>query len=86
MAEYKRIPLTVDAVFLTDGTIKPRKIILKEGVYSIDKVLNIKRFCPQTVPCVAPIEYTALVEGIEKKIYFEPHSNMWFSIKELKQI
>lgn len=81
MAEYKRIPLTVDALFLADGTIKPRKIILKEGVFSIDRVLRMKNYCPRVVPCVAPVEYTVLVEGNEKKIYFEPHSNMWFSVK-----
>ena len=25
--KYKRIPLTVDALFLPDGTFKPRKLI-----------------------------------------------------------
>lgn len=81
MVEYKRIPLTIDALFLADGTIKPRKIILKEGVFSIDRVFSVKNYCPRVVPCVAPLEYTVLVEGNEKKIYFEPHSNMWFSVK-----
>lgn len=82
MAQYKRIPLTIDALFLADGTIKPRKIIINEGVFSIDKILKVKPFCPRVVPAVAPVEYTVLVEGCEKKLYFEPHSNMWFSVKE----
>lgn len=81
MTEYKRIPLTIDAIFTSDGTIKPRKIILKDGFYTVDKVVNVRRFCPKVVPCVAPVEYTVMVEGNEKKIYFEPHSNMWFSVK-----
>lgn len=85
MAKYIRFPLTVDALFLTDGTVKPRKIILKEGVFNIDKVTRVKRYCPQVVPCIAPFEYTVFVEGSEKKIYFEPHSHMWFSVKEVKE-
>ena len=80
--EYKRIPLTIEAIFTSDGTIKPRKIIVRDGTFSIDKITYVKRRCPQVVPCVAPIEYTVLIDGNEKRIYFEPHSNMWFSIKE----
>ncbi|MBO4983211.1 MAG: hypothetical protein J6D23_04065 [Clostridia bacterium] len=81
MAEYKRVPLTVNAVFMTDGTIKPKKIITANDVFNIDRIVDIKRYCPRVVSCVAPIQYTVIVEGIEKKIYFEPHSNMWFSVK-----
>lgn len=81
MAEYKRVPLTVNAVFMTDGTIKPKKIITSNGVFNIDRIVDIKRYCPRVVSCVAPIQYTVIVEGTEKKIYFEPHSNMWFSVK-----
>ena len=80
--EYKRIPLAIEAVFTVDGTIKPKKIIVGGESFSIDKVKFIKRRCPLVVPCVAPLEYTILVDGNEKRIYFEPHSNMWFSIKE----
>lgn len=82
---YKRIPLTVDVIFMADGTLKPRRIVIKEGVYHISRILNVRHFCPSVVPCVAPLEYTVLVEGNEKKIYFEPHSNMWFSVKEAYQ-
>ena len=81
MAEYKRVPLTVNAVFMTDGTIKPKKIITANDVFNIDRIVDIKRYCPRVVSCVAPIQYTVIVEGTEKKIYFEPHSNMWFSVK-----
>ena len=83
MAKYIRFPLNVDAIFTSDGKIKPRRIIIKEGTFQIDRVIQVKRYCPRTVPCIAPFEYTVMVEGAEKKIYFEPHSNMWFSIKEI---
>ena len=82
MSKYKRVPLNVDALFLSNGTIKPRKIILNDGIFNIDRVLSYKNYCPQVVPCVAPIEYSVIVEGSEKKIYYEPHSNMWFSVKK----
>ena len=85
MAKYQRIPLNVDALFLSSGKIKPRKIILKEGVFTIDKVISSKNYCPQVVPCVAPVEYTVSVEGVHKKIYYEPHTNMWFSVKKYEK-
>ena len=85
MAKYRRIPLNVDALFLSNGKIKPRKIILKEGVFTIDKVVSSKNYCPQVVPCVAPVEYTVFVEGEQKKIYYEPHTNMWFSVKKYER-
>ena len=85
MAKYHRVPLNIDALFLSNGTIKPRKIILKEGVFTIDKIVSSKNYCPQVVPCIAPVEYTVIVSGNEKKIYYEPHSNMWFSVKVYEQ-
>ena len=85
MAKYQRIPLNVDALFLSNGKIKPRKIILKEGVFKIDRVVSSKNYCPQVVPCVAPVEYTVFVEGEQKKIYYEPHTNMWFSVKKYER-
>ena len=85
MAKYQRVPLNVDALFLSNGKIKPRKIILGEGVYTIDRVISSKPYCPRVVSCVAPIEYTVLVEGNEKKIYYEPHSNMWFSVRKYEK-
>ncbi|MBO5313412.1 MAG: hypothetical protein J6B29_05540 [Clostridia bacterium] len=81
--EYKRIPLAIDALFLPDGSIKPKSVVTKDGIYPITRVLRVRSFCPTVVPCVAPTEYTVLIEGSEKKLYFEPHSNMWFSVKEV---
>ena len=81
--EYKRVPLAVQAIFTSDGTVKPKRIIVANKAYDIDRVTQIKRYCPATVPSIAPLEYTVFVEGNEKKIYFEPHSNKWFSVKEV---
>jgi len=79
--KYERIPLIVDVIFLQDGTMKPRKIMHNEQVFDIKKVIRVKRHAPTTVPCVAPMEYTVQIDGVEKKIYFEPDTFMWFSVK-----
>ena len=57
--------MNVDVLFTSDGTLKPRKIITKDGTFTIDRILGIKRHCPQVVPCVAPYEYKVMVEGVQ---------------------
>lgn len=81
MKKYQRISLDVEVRFYKNGKIKPKKILFEEKSFEISRVLDIRNFCPLVVPCVAPIEYRVLVEGIEKKIYFEPDSNSWFTVK-----
>ena len=81
--EYKRVPLTVDALFMTDGSFKPLKIYFDGAVFEITKVLSKRRCCPREVGCIAPIEYTVLIERQVKRIYYESDTNMWFSVKEM---
>ena len=79
--KYERIPLKVDVLFTEEGVMKPRKLVFDSKVYEIQKIIRVKRYCPTTVPCIAPIEYTVQIDNIEKKIYFESESNKWFSVK-----
>lgn len=79
---YKRIPLMIDVIFTREGNMMPRTLIFDEKRFEISKVIKKRRFCPKEVPCVAPIEYTVMIEGVEKKIYFEPDTFMWFSVKK----
>lgn len=81
--KHKRIPLTVDALFLPDGTFKPRKLIYKDNVFEITRVLSVRPFCPRVVRCIAPIEYTVIIDDAERQIYYEPDTNTWFSVKEV---
>ena len=81
--EYRRILLKVEAVFETDGSFTPKKIICDNGTYDIIKIKGVRRYCPNVVRCIAPIEYTVRIEDQERKIYFEPDSNSWFSVKEV---
>ena len=81
--EYLRVPLTVDALFLPDGSFRPRKIYFGGVPYEITRVLQKRRYCPKEVGCFAPVEYTVLVERRQKKIYYEADTNTWFSVKEV---
>lgn len=83
MLRYERKPLIVEAAFETDGRLLPLKLIYNDRHFEITKVIRARRHCPQVVRCIAPIEYTVLVDGVERKIYFEPDTNTWFSVKEV---
>ena len=79
--EYKRMPLTVDVTFDKNGVIRPRRILFLEEIFEITKVLSVRRYCPRQVACITPIEYTIIVESRERKIYYEPDTQKWFSVK-----
>ncbi len=81
--KYERIPLIVDVLFMEDGSMKPRRLIHKGQVFEIKRVVRKKRYCPSVVPCIAPTEYTVLIDNIEKKIYFEGETGKWFSVKKI---
>lgn len=83
MKKYERKQLEVLASFGTDGALKPFKLIYKDRSFEITKVKRVRRHCPQEVGCIAPLEYTVIVDGVERKIYFEQDSNTWFSVKEV---
>lgn len=80
---YHRMPLAVEAVFLTDGSFKPKKLFFKDNTFEITRVLKIRRYCPQQVRAIATIEYTVVIDSQERKIYYEPDTNTWFSVKEV---
>ena len=81
--KYARIPLAVGVVYTADGNFKPKTIIVNDEKFLIDKVLYKKNYCPKSVGAIAPIEFTVLVSGETKKIYFEKDSGKWFSIKRI---
>ncbi len=78
--KYTRIPLSVGVIYSADGTFKPKTISVGGEKFSVDRVLYKKNFCPKSVPAIAPIEFTVLVEGEAKKIYFEQDTGKWFSV------
>lgn len=79
---YERIPLAVQVVIRPDGSITPQKVLLDEAQYDITSIVSVRRFCPRIVPCIAPVEYTVMIHGILKRIYYESDTNKWFSVRE----
>ena len=78
---YKRINLDVDVRFKSDGTLIPRQVTYKARHYAVSRVLGQRPFIPREVRCKEPIEYTTIIDGKEKKLYYEYSTNTWFSIK-----
>ena len=80
MPKFMRIPLTVGVIYSKSGEALPRTVIFEGERFVIDKILFSKKKSPLVVPCIAPIEYTVLIDGREKKIYFEKDTGKWFSV------
>ena len=75
---YKRINLDVDVRFKSNGTLIPRKDTYKAQHYAVSRALGQRPFISK---CTEPIEYTPIIDGKEKKLYYEYSTNTWFSIK-----
>ena len=79
---YKRINLDVDVRFKSDGTLIPQKITYKARQYPVSRIIGQRPFIPKEVRCKEPLEYSTIIRGREKKLYYEYSTNTWFSIKE----
>ena len=82
---YLRIPLAVGVIYSADGIFKPKTILINGEKFKIDRVLYKKNYCPKSVSAIAPIEFTVMVAGEIKKIYFEKDTGKWFSVKRVKK-
>lgn len=80
---YIRIPLAVGVIYSADGVFKPKTISVNGEKFLIDRVLYKRNYCPKSISAIAPIEFTVLVEGETKKIYFEKDTGKWFSVKKI---
>lgn len=84
MAKFTRTPLSVGVVYRADGKILPVVIIYDDKKFQIDKIIDSKKRAPKAVGSISPIEFTVLVAGETKKIYFEEDTGKWFSVKEAR--
>lgn len=82
MKTYTRVPLGMEALFTPDGHLKPLRLHFGGQCYEIDRILSVRKYCPQVVACIAPVEYAVIIDGVHKKIYYEADSGTWFSIRE----
>lgn len=82
-SEYIRVPLEVSVLCMPDGSQRPQKLFYHDKSFEITKTLSVRPKCPKEVGCIAPMEYTVLIDNEERKIYYEHETNTWFSIKEI---
>ena len=76
-----RVPLAVEARLSPDGRLTPIRVFCGEGTYEIDRVLAVRRHRPPGIACIAPLEYSVVISGIEKCLYYEAESGTWFSVR-----
>lgn len=83
--KFVRIPIGIEAVFLTDGSFVPKKLWYKGKSFDIIRVVRERKYSPWQVRAIATVEYTVIIDDAERKIYYEPDTNKWFSIKEVEK-
>ena len=83
--KFVRTPIGVEALFLVDGSFVPKKLWYKGKKFEIIRVVRERKYSPWQVHAIATTEYTVVIDDAERRIYYEPESNMWFSIKEVER-
>ena len=64
--------------FLKEGGMRPMWIIWEDGrKFFIDRIKLIERASAR-VGSVLPVRYLCVVEGREKRLYYEPENMRWF--------
>ena len=84
-SKYIRVPLEVCVLCMSDGSFRPQKLFYHDKSFEITKTLSVRPKCPKEVGCIAPLEYTVLIDNEERRIYYEHETNMWFSVKEVNR-
>lgn len=82
---YKKIPVGVEARFLTDGSLSPKALIVGDQRFEIQRVMQRGKHHPMGVSCIAPVKYIIIVSGQMKSVYFEPSTMQWFTVKEVAE-
>lgn len=83
--EYVRVPVEAEVVFSKSGSMRPKKLYYEDEVFEVDRLLRVRKYNPAYVRCIAPEEYTVVIDGKRGKVYYEADSNTWFTIKEIQK-
>ena len=83
--KFIRFPLRVEAEFTKEGAFEPKCVIVDGEHFPISAILRKRNFTPPGITCFLPVEYTVVIRGREKCIYYEPLTNKWFSLKKEKK-
>ena len=83
--ELERIDIDVEGIFCRDGSVVPEAVIFSGKKFEITRILSRNMRYAAGVPCVAPIEFCVIIDGVEKRIYYERDSGRWFAVRERRQ-
>lgn len=76
--ELKKVNVETVVRFGREGGLRPLWIIWEDGrKYEVDRVKRVER-APSEAGSVLPVRYTCIVEGKEKRLFFEPDRMAWF--------
>lgn len=76
MKEYRKVIVSVEARFDTDGSIFPRMIVWEDGTkFEIDRVLEAKRAASMKAGGIGT-RYTVRIQGRERFLWYE--DPIWF--------
>lgn len=82
MKKYRKIPLSVEAVFAADGKLTPKKLYFGGEVFAIERIIGCHKHRPTGISCIAPLAFETVICGQYKTIYYESESGTWFSVRE----
>ena len=80
--KYDRVEIEVEGIFRRDGSVIPQAVIFGYKRYVITRLLSQNVRWTSVVPCITPIEFRVVIDGVTKVIYYERETNKWFSVKE----
>ena len=80
----EKIPIEVIVRFTEKGEIRPLKVNFGDKIYQIDKEYNKSLATPKGSLGVA-LEYSCLICGKRRKIYFDRYENLWYIMKRTKE-
>lgn len=79
--KYIKQPVAVNVTIGTDGRVRPKKFLWKDGqAYEIDKVLKVERAASTKVGGCG-LRYTVMVEGLPRYLFDE--DGKWFMEDEV---
>ena len=85
MAQYKRVYVEVEVQFISDGSMRPRALIWRDGrKYEIDRILDVRPACAQKAGGQGD-RYKVKMRNQERELFFEhnpesgsPRVGRWF--------
>lgn len=81
--EYEKVYVGVWVYTDPDGNSKPAKLLWNDGrQFEIGKVVKRSIAAPEHVGSTPTVRYDVIIDGHEKKLYYEKFTKKWFVVKQ----